>query len=70
MFFIGDRVQAKHEILDEDGTLCAETGDMGVIVDVTEADDPDDEFYEVEWAFRPAAVGGHEIELWGLRMVA
>jgi hypothetical protein len=69
MFNIGDKVQAKHEIIDGDGVVCAETGDMGTIVEVID-DEEGNDAYDVDWPVMACVTGGHEMEDWRLRAVA
>lgn len=69
MFNIGDKVQAKHDIIDGDGVLCAETGDMGTIIEVID-DEEGNDAYDVDWPHMASVTGGHEMEHWHRRAVA
>jgi hypothetical protein len=69
MFNIGEKVQAKHEIIDGDGVVCAVAGDYGTIVEVID-DEPGNDAYDVDWPNMACVTAGHEMTSRRLRAVA
>lgn len=56
-FKVGDKVRAKHDIIDGDDFVCAKAGDVGTIVEVV-----DDDAFDVNWPGAGSITGLDEIE--------